>query len=336
VSPEEWGRWLGTFLSFATVLPAIFLAAELLSALGLFAGLDTSRRGRRIPPWLPASLAILGLASLALPLLWPRYFYPLVWGGLIFLLDPINRRLGGRSLLGEWEQGRLRTPVLFLGGGAVCGLLWESLNYWARVKWIYTVPFFEELKLFEMPLLGFLGFPPFALQCWIFVQTLDVLGLLPRPGQASGLAGGAARLGTAVAASVLVAAAALPAMDRMTFASLYPLVKDLPGLGAPMRAELAARRIRDCFDLREHLRNRMDSALRNRVDLILLGGMGIELAMALGELNVDSVDSLARADPAWLHRKLQDLPLRHRPTPAEVRVWIRRARSCLNSENNSE
>jgi hypothetical protein len=37
------------------------------------------------------------------------------------------------------------------------------------------VPYFGNVKIFEMPVLGFLGFPPFAIECWaiyIFVRSL--------------------------------------------------------------------------------------------------------------------------------------------------------------------
>jgi len=62
-----------------------------------------------------------------------------------------------------------------LASGLVCGVLWEFWNYWAIAKWTYTVPFFGNVKIFEMPVLGFLGFPPFAVECWvmyIFLRSL--------------------------------------------------------------------------------------------------------------------------------------------------------------------
>ena len=48
-------------------------------------------------------------------------------------------------------------------------------NYWALTKWTYTVPYLGDIKIFEMPVLGYLGFPPFAIECWamyIFVRSL--------------------------------------------------------------------------------------------------------------------------------------------------------------------
>ncbi len=55
----------------------------------------------------------------------------------------------------------------------MCGVLWEFWNYWTGTKWIYSVPYFQNWKVFEMPLMGFLGFPPFAVECWIMYHLLD-------------------------------------------------------------------------------------------------------------------------------------------------------------------
>ena len=32
------------------------------------------------------------------------------------------------------------------------------------------MPYLGRLKVFEMPVLGYLGFPPFALECWAMYQ----------------------------------------------------------------------------------------------------------------------------------------------------------------------
>ena len=65
-------------------------------------------------------------------------------------------------------------PILFLAG-LICGVLWEFWNYWASTKWEYDVPYLGHIKLFEMPVLGFLGFMPFAVESYaiyIFVRRL--------------------------------------------------------------------------------------------------------------------------------------------------------------------
>jgi hypothetical protein len=342
VGPGEPERWLGSFLCFATVIPGVLLFAEAFPGGG---GFITAPEGGAEPepgspppraPEEPVAgrslrltipLQLLGAGCLLLPLVWPRLLYPLVWGGLVLLLDPLNHRRGARSLLfGRGEAHRRLLFHLLLAGGAA-GLFWEGLNYWARVKWIYTVPFFEELKLFEMPLLGFLGFLPFALECFVVAETLSTSGLLPAGGSRPGPARRAALLASALGASLLAAALALPAMDRVTFASLYPMVGELVRLSPSERAQLEARGIEDCFQLRSFLaaRGESSSPLGRAVELVLHAGIGAEKAQALEVLGIHTVDSLASSDPEDLWRKLEGVELRHRPLLAEVRYWVRKA-----------
>jgi hypothetical protein len=165
-------RWIAYAIAFATVLPAIFETKELLHAYGLFKqssvkAISTSTRWYK-------PFVITGLAFLILPILWPQYYFPLIWGCFIFLLEPLNHRMGAPSLMREWEQGSLRTFFLLLVAGAICGLLWEFWNFWSITKWIYTIPYVGWLKVFEMPILGFLGFPPFAVECFVMLSTVSL------------------------------------------------------------------------------------------------------------------------------------------------------------------
>ena len=145
--------------------------------------------------WGMASV-VLGAAMLLWPLVWPsRYLAAPVWLGFIFLLDPLNARAGGESLTADYRFSRELHPVPSSGagrsagdrtgpfdrainlmvGGLACGFVWELWNYWARTKWIYTVPILPNLKLFEMPLPGYLGFPAFALECFTMYVCFRVL-----------------------------------------------------------------------------------------------------------------------------------------------------------------
>ncbi|MEW5772518.1 MAG: hypothetical protein AB1916_03250 [Thermodesulfobacteriota bacterium] len=181
--PADTGlRWAGYFLSFATVLPGLSVTRRLLEFWGVFdrAASTPWPRVRRLYGW----LTHLGLACLALPVLFPRYCFPLVWAGPVLLLEPVLHARGARSLLGGLALGRPRLLWRTLLAGGICGLLWECWNSWARAKWVYTVPWVGEfLKVFEMPLLGYLGFLPFALSCFAITEAfflfLGRLRLLP-------------------------------------------------------------------------------------------------------------------------------------------------------------
>jgi hypothetical protein len=93
----------------------------------------------------------------------------------ILLLDPINYFRGWPSIVADVSQGNYRRLLSLLVAGGLCGLLWEFWNYWALTKWTYTVPYLGTIKIFEMPVLGYLAFPPFAVECWvmyIFLRSL--------------------------------------------------------------------------------------------------------------------------------------------------------------------
>jgi hypothetical protein len=183
-------RLFGYAWSFGTIWPAIFEGADLVGVLRAGRAGMAGKAGRAgaaglFDSALPASPALpalstlsiaMGAAMLVWPLLWPsRYLAAPVWLGFIFLLDPINARLGAPSLLADARAGRFDRLINLAVSGLLCGLLWEFWNYWSRAKWHYTVPIMEHAKLFEMPLPGFLGFPAFALECftmYVFVRQL--------------------------------------------------------------------------------------------------------------------------------------------------------------------
>lgn len=166
-------RWLGYWLGFATVFPGLFQTRDLLKSLGLLASVQGSPRPLGTA-W-PVPFLLAGWLMWLLPLLWPRYFFPLVWLAFIFLLEPFCFLLGGRSLWLDWRQGQRREVYLLLLGGLICGVLWECWNFWAKAKWVYTLPFLQFGRVFEMPFLGYLGFPPFAVACAVMANFLEVL-----------------------------------------------------------------------------------------------------------------------------------------------------------------
>jgi hypothetical protein len=164
--PEERDlRWAGYALSFATVLPGLQVTVNFLdrfTGLGKGAGAARSELGR-----FRRLMIGLGIFCLLTPLIEPRLFFPLIWIGFILILDPVNHGFGAPSLLGDMEAGSYKKLFQLPVAGLCCGLLWETWNYWAGGKWTYTIPFLGFLRVFEMPMLGFLGFPPFALEAFV-------------------------------------------------------------------------------------------------------------------------------------------------------------------------
>jgi hypothetical protein len=335
--PERLMRWLGTTVSFATVLPAIFLAQRWLAARGAYKGLrwpgfGVSRRVLR-------GVFLTGIAFAVLSLAWPRIFFPMIWGALTLVLEPWNYvRDPDRSLLADLSNGRPARLLRFLTGGLAIGFIWELYNIEARSKWIYTVPGFESFKLFEMPLAGFLGFPIFALDCFVVYQSLVLarVAIAPEAGRSKDLPR-PRRTAMAAAVAALCSLAVLFGMDRWNTDSLRPHLQELWVIEAADRERLAAASYGDPFVLAKadpaEVAGRANTTLRQAnewiaaAQLSTLRGIGTENARLMWEAGVSSVTRLAASEPGELGARLRTMTERPRAaTPPKVRVWVSAAR----------
>lgn len=169
------GALLGYGWSFATITPAIVETADLIQAFGY----RKPGRPLRFTAAEQIVMVVFGAVCLVLPWVLPRqvaeYLFVLVWLGFIFLLDPINYRARQPSLLGDLAAGRWGRFWSLLAAGWVCGWLWEFWNCWASAKWHYIFPMFQGWKIFEMPAPGYLGFLPFALECFVMYVAAAAL-----------------------------------------------------------------------------------------------------------------------------------------------------------------
>lgn len=167
-------RRIGYDWAFATIFPALFLTAELLRA-SLFRSLTLTRGIRFSRSGLHLMVALGSLAAIIPLIIVSKWLVPLVWLSWVFVLDPLNYLRGSPSITGDLARGHLGRLAALLASGAVCGVLWEFWNYWAITKWTYTIPYLGDIKIFEMPVLGYFGFPPFAVECWamyVFCRSL--------------------------------------------------------------------------------------------------------------------------------------------------------------------
>jgi hypothetical protein len=170
--PVGWaGAVLGYGWSFATITPAILETADLVETFGWFKPARPIKFSTASKNLMVAFGVLCLVIPIALPVQVGAYLFGLVWVGFVFLLDPINERMGAPSLLRELASGcRARSYSLFVSGW-VCGWLWEFWNFWAGAKWHYIFPILQRDKIFEMPFLGYLGFLPFALECFVMYST---------------------------------------------------------------------------------------------------------------------------------------------------------------------
>ncbi|MFC2139465.1 hypothetical protein ACFLR4_02275 [Bacteroidota bacterium] len=162
-------------LSFTTVIPAVFGTAELA---GTFKWIKNLKSGLIVKPSIRNTIIffVSGWAMLVLLMVYPEYFFPFMWMSVYFILEPVNVWLKNNSLLNFTAKGDWRPVISLWIGCLICGFFWEMWNYYSYPKWIYHVPFVDFLHVFEMPLLGYLGYLPFSLELfamyhlvkWIF------------------------------------------------------------------------------------------------------------------------------------------------------------------------
>jgi hypothetical protein len=332
---SEVAQGLFASAAFATVLPACFFHAELLRAFGAFE--RTRWRPLRVTPGVEAGVVAFGIAAAVLPLVGPRTWFWIVWAATFGVPEVINRRLGFPSLLADLEAGRPGRLLRLLGGGLVAGLAWESMNYWARAKWIYVVPGFEDNKLFEMPFLGFLGFPALAVEAFSAYALLcglvrggrhwELPDRLQRgrthPGRVFALV-----LGFSAATSLLTLDPAVQARR--------PLLEALEGLSDEDLGRLRAAGVPSPEWLCRRVEAEGAAALAGRsgvdeerivaayrhADLALHKGMGTDAASRLLEVGIGDVAALGRADADGLAGALAGAD---GVRAAQVRVWVRAA-----------
>ena len=156
-------------LSFSTVVPAVLVSAEWMRGMRW---VERFAHGPRLVPRpaLVAGFALLGLGTLVVLLTWPRAAYPLVWVSGVFLLEALALVLRRRSLSADLARGDWRPWFALWAGGLFTGFFWELWNVRSYPKWIYDTPGVTRPKLFEMPLLGYLGYLPFALEVYLWKE----------------------------------------------------------------------------------------------------------------------------------------------------------------------
>ncbi|HKJ69060.1 MAG TPA: DUF4332 domain-containing protein [bacterium] len=339
---SDWQQGVFAWFSFATVLPACFFHAELLKSCNVFTNIRA--RPIKVHKGLKQFFLYFGALCISLPLIFPRYTFWMIWGATLGVPDVINYYNGAPSILRDLERGRPGRLYRLLVGGMIAGLVWEGLNYWARCKWIYTVPGLEEAKLFEMPIPGFLGFPILAVEAFAFYSLLShyLRGSrhweLRDREQLEKKASAAAPFAGLIAMGVSVVI--FTGVLNITLQSRRPLLQEFDNVTVSEVQSFASRDIHtpeQLYDAVQHasvesvaartgVEAGLISQIWNQTSLALHKGMGVENAALLQSVGIEQVTDLIGADAGILHQKLSVYATKSgQPAPrsAEVKVWIR-------------
>ena len=347
--------FLFSVICFSTVFIGMFETYESLTASGVWVNWQ-GKRGGKFPRWVSYAVQGLGLVMVTLSLVFSTYLAPLVWGSVTFLIDPWNYRRGARSLLRDFEERDWGLVARLLLGGLICGAFWESMNFFAPQKWIYTVRGLENLKLFEMPLLGFLGFPALALDGMAVYSFLSYwfLGnetwetpsdirykLVPHPPLSR------ISFTATIPLQVVFCGLVLFGVRSVNMASTRLDLGDVSTLNSEAREKLEAEGIKRPIRL---FRSASDPETRSKWEdslgysreqfqrvldearLLAFKGIGVYHGKLLNRIGIHRVEDLSQEEPEDLHRKILAVADEKETFPRPprldiVRVWVYAARS---------
>ncbi len=307
ISPDSTTvRYCGYFLAFATVVPAILLVTRLLAVL-----LPEIKGGSVRLHRLHAYPIPLGIVCLILCLALPRYFFGLAWVFLMFIVDEYNYRKGYASFMRDLERGVFTRIVVAALAGVVCGFFWEFWNYWSITKWVYTVPFLEGYKLFEMPAVGYVGFAVFGLEVIALVNLLEGAGFFRKTRW------------LVILPALLFCVVSFNLIERYTVFSYVAPVQHLSFLSPETEAALEARGVGTTYAIDPAM---LSPKEREGLALVELKGLGVGHTEELQAQGVGNVSDLAKLDERELGAIIGESNMRR------VRVYLRAAREASSSQ----
>ena len=104
------------FISFSTVLPALFETTSLIISIKLFDKIKL-KKNHNIHKTTLYVMVALGIICFFLPIVFPSFAFPLVWLSFFLILDPINYVNNQPSILGYIKNKRLGIPLSLLLAG---------------------------------------------------------------------------------------------------------------------------------------------------------------------------------------------------------------------------
>ena len=169
-------------LCFSSVLPGVTSVAALLGTFRCFSD-DVYAGMAKVNVRSGASLAVmsvLALIGLTGIVFCPQFTYPLLWISPLMVFILVQIALREQCVLDTLATGNWSLVFRFAIASLVCGLTWETWNYYSMAKWIYAVPYVHRFQVWEMPLVGFGGYLPFGMECaavaaWISPKLIALL-----------------------------------------------------------------------------------------------------------------------------------------------------------------
>ncbi len=161
--------WFG--LAFTTVIPAVFEWYTLLNTFErMVKKYESGPELNPSPVFKSAVFAVGVLLTFGFPI-FPHPLFFALWIGPLLILS------GAMSLAGYWtpytpiSKGNW-SPITLMALACLFNyFIGEMWNFWSPPNnpnyWKYEIPYVNWPHIFEMPALGFFGYLPFGILCWV-------------------------------------------------------------------------------------------------------------------------------------------------------------------------
>ncbi len=166
------------FVGAATLAPTIF---EVYTLLNTFPKLKNRyTKGFSISLKSPMINLLLYFSILLLFFLafFPNLLFPYLWVGPLLILSLLLLRYKIPNPFSQIKEGNWSPLLLMALAGFIMGLLWEGNNFLSAQHhpflsyvpgyWIYNIAYVNVVHIFEMPILGLMGYLPYGLNNWIW------------------------------------------------------------------------------------------------------------------------------------------------------------------------
>jgi len=185
------------FLIYAVLGSSAFIpmAFEWYQFLCTFPGLSAKYMfGPKVswPAWVRIGIMALAFIGLVASSWFPDQLFFMVWLSPLIILAIALGMLGiwtpfiSIKERGDWSFLLIFTPTFLFQGFLLEGANWLGVQHLAGGPkgynpgyWTYCIPYVNQVHLFEMPLLGYLGYFPFSVYCWIWFIAMAFLMDIP-------------------------------------------------------------------------------------------------------------------------------------------------------------
>lgn len=174
------------FLLYAIVistglLPLSFVFYELFKSMRVFKNRFSHGPAIILPEKLKTVLLIVSVLSLLGAGLFPEALFFSLWLTPAMLIGLVLDKIGVWTPFRSIGKGNWNPVLVFALTYLAAGLCLECENYFSGIHlgrevtftqapayWQYSLPYVNDYHLFEMPILGFFGYMPFSLYCWLY------------------------------------------------------------------------------------------------------------------------------------------------------------------------